>query len=39
MNQLEQIRLEKDKDDSLIDYKVAKNYRNKGYGLCSLKIA
>ena len=32
-----QIRLEKDKDDSLIDYAVAKNYRNKGYGFMLIK--
>ena len=32
-----QIRLEKDKSDVLIDYAVAKNYRNKGYGSMLIK--
>ena len=32
-----QIRLEKDKNDVLIDYAVAKNFRNKGYGLMLIK--
>ena len=32
-----QIRLEKDKNDTLIDYAVAKNYRNKGYGFMLIK--
>tara|TARA_B100000989_G_scaffold83208_2_gene59559 strand:- start:16743 stop:18200 length:1458 start_codon:yes stop_codon:yes gene_type:complete len=32
-----QIRLEKEKNDALIDYAVANNYRNKGYGFMLVK--
>ena len=32
-----QIRLEKAKNDALIDYAVANNYRNKGYGFMLVK--
>ena len=32
-----QIRLEKDKNNVLIDYAVEKNYRNRGYGLMLIK--